>query len=455
MSKSSYNPNNPHIRTFRDRKFHFFDFGPEDIDIEEIAHSLSNLCRYGGHCKQFYCPTIDQRILTKDLLWIPAGDLAVGNKLVGFDEYPIIPGSTGNRRRRFRPSTITHTQMVKRRVFRIETEDGRTVCASVEHPWLIATKQSRNQIWCTSNKISKAVSEGRNRYMHVFIDPWQTIDNRDAGWLAGMFDGEGYLSIYNRRGIQCGVSQKPGLTSDRLQALLTQFGFDYNTNPTGTSTYTHCVRGGFRSILRLLGSIRPHRLLDIFTTALSNGEFTKQLDGKGIPKKIVKVYDEGNQWVMGIETDIHTYLCEGFGAHNSVAQHSIQCCRRSSNKSIKMWCLLHDAAEAYIGDITGPLKSLLVIRNPGYNNDLYNGQYMTISEYEKRILKVIATKFKLPWPIPKEVFDIDREYLYEEMAILWDNESTGVELEIFMSPKEAEQKFLKLFEMLNTRKEVP
>lgn len=144
-------------------------------------------------------------------------------------------------------------------------------------------------------------------------------------------------------------------------------------------------------------------------------------------------------------------LCR-YGGHcnkfYSVAEHSIRCCYRSPNKQLRMWCLLHDAAEAYIGDITGPLKSLLVIRNPKYDNDPYNSQSMTILEYEKSILKVIATKFNLPWPIPKEVFDIDRELLYEEMTVLWNNEPMGV-----IPPEEAEQTFLTLFQILdNDRK---
>lgn len=40
--------------TYKGRKFYPMDLQPDMIDIEEIAHSLSNLCRFGGHCKTFY-----------------------------------------------------------------------------------------------------------------------------------------------------------------------------------------------------------------------------------------------------------------------------------------------------------------------------------------------------------------------------------------------------------------
>lgn len=36
------------------RKINLFDVNPEDINLEDIAHCLSNLCRYGGQTKQFY-----------------------------------------------------------------------------------------------------------------------------------------------------------------------------------------------------------------------------------------------------------------------------------------------------------------------------------------------------------------------------------------------------------------
>ena len=42
------------LQTYTGVPFYPLDPRPEDINIEDIAHALSNVCRYGGHCKNFY-----------------------------------------------------------------------------------------------------------------------------------------------------------------------------------------------------------------------------------------------------------------------------------------------------------------------------------------------------------------------------------------------------------------
>lgn len=42
------------IQTYTGKKFYPLDPRVEDIDIEDIAHSLSMQCRYNGHCTSFY-----------------------------------------------------------------------------------------------------------------------------------------------------------------------------------------------------------------------------------------------------------------------------------------------------------------------------------------------------------------------------------------------------------------
>jgi hypothetical protein len=42
------------IQTYTGRQFWPLDPRPDEIFIEDIAHSLSNQCRYSGHCESFY-----------------------------------------------------------------------------------------------------------------------------------------------------------------------------------------------------------------------------------------------------------------------------------------------------------------------------------------------------------------------------------------------------------------
>lgn len=42
------------MQTATGRKFWPLDPRPNEVDIEDIAHALSMLCRFGGHCLRFY-----------------------------------------------------------------------------------------------------------------------------------------------------------------------------------------------------------------------------------------------------------------------------------------------------------------------------------------------------------------------------------------------------------------
>lgn len=44
----------PWVQTYTGKKFDFLNITPDSICIEDIAHALSNICRYTGHTKEFY-----------------------------------------------------------------------------------------------------------------------------------------------------------------------------------------------------------------------------------------------------------------------------------------------------------------------------------------------------------------------------------------------------------------
>ena len=42
------------MQTFSGVQFWPLDPRPEDVHLDDIMHALSNLCRFGGHCRHFY-----------------------------------------------------------------------------------------------------------------------------------------------------------------------------------------------------------------------------------------------------------------------------------------------------------------------------------------------------------------------------------------------------------------
>ncbi len=78
----------------------------------------------------------------------------------------------------------------------------------------------------------------------------------------------------------------------------------------------------------------------------------------------------------------------------SVAQHSMlvaSICDPANRK----WALLHDASEAYLGDMIAPLK----------HNTVFAEKFV---EAEDWLMRMIAEKYNLPWPMPAEVKHADK-----------------------------------------------
>jgi len=87
----------------------------------------------------------------------------------------------------------------------------------------------------------------------------------------------------------------------------------------------------------------------------------------------------------------------------SVAEHCVEMSYMVSHE-LALTALLHDAAEAYIGDIPSPLKWLW-------------GDGVT--EVENRIMKIVAEKFGIIWPMPDEVRQADFDVRGRELLAMF------------------------------------
>ena len=97
------------------------------------------------------------------------------------------------------------------------------------------------------------------------------LDKTKWSFLAGIFDGEGHISLKNRTGSTLGISQNNGLVFDEIIRLLDKFNIEYNIHINSYSDVNQIViAGGFQKYLEVMGTIRPIRLIDNFKKYFSH-----------------------------------------------------------------------------------------------------------------------------------------------------------------------------------------
>ena len=135
-----------------------------------------------------------------------------------------------------------------------------------------------------------------------------------------------------------------------------------------------------------------------------------------------------------------------YGGHTtrfySVAEHSVLVAQ-ALPKNLQMYGLLHDASEAYLGDVIRPLKRFI----PGYR------------DFEEAVMVAVCAHFGLTYPMPAAVKEIDNNILLDEMVqvmkpapVPWHtqaaqelgHEPLGVEIQCW-KPERAAEKFLEEF----------
>lgn len=141
-----------------------------------------------------------------------------------------------------------------------------------------------------------------------------------------------------------------------------------------------------------------------------------------------------------------------FDQYYSVAQHSIIMAlyaRDVMNKDIARACLLHDASEAYIGDIVSPLKGELrqyqLLENELCDN-IYNKYGIKTDKETTETVKMIDKQILLD-----EVNQFMPHHYAQFTDIYSDVTPLGVDIDGSLSPYEVKEAFLRLADYLNIR----
>lgn len=294
--------------------------------IEPFAGSLAVLlARPGGAGKietvndrdRYLCVAPETRVLTHELRWRRAADLEVGDSLLAFDEEN--PGSAREglraptQYRRWRHSKVVAAPRVKLPCYRLTFDDGTTVVASEDHCWLAGSHKTggggRGWRWVKTKSLICNRKTQRSWVLKLtpVIEQEQTWD---AGWMAGLFDGEG--SLITAPSARLIVSQNEGPVLERAKSWLGAHGYAF-TEDTSKRCSRVTIRGGLKETLRFLMQVRPDRMLRKFA------DVAEQLSLYGREHSAVGLVSKefiGEQEVIALATTTKTFVAEGLASHN-------------------------------------------------------------------------------------------------------------------------------------------
>lgn len=294
------------------------DIHPTEVRCPEQAQAFRELTgkMYRIHLDKNadYCVAPNTPVLTGDLMWVPISELKKGDTLVGFDENAV----SGNKRRMYRETEVLSVSRVSLPSYKLTMEDGSELISSSKHPWLV--KSGATSRWLETERLQESgVFKNPSKIIRM-QDLWEPDTSYEAGYLAGAYDGEGWLSQtpnHRHGGGSCfrvGFAQRDNAMLDFVKSALDKRGFVYGIEPANGQNTANNIRikeTSKKDLIRFIGEIRPKRLIS--NIKLDFGMVNQY------PVKVVKKEFIGEVELVSIQTSTKTYIANGFGSHNSPA----------------------------------------------------------------------------------------------------------------------------------------
>lgn len=248
-----------------------------------------------------YCVAADHKLLRKDMRWVAAKDIKVSDVVLGFDEH--------GPQRAYKNAVVDSFELEDRPVLKVTLESGKVFHVTPEHKWLIVNPVNNGRVGGYGWKQTKDMRPGM--LIPKLFDVWDEDMTKDAGWLSGMYDGEGSLQPTR---VNLLIAQNPGIIYDKLVKLIHCFapglGSKVTKNKAGICR-TIWIRGCLADRLKLLGKLRPIRLL-----AKLNFDLFGRVEARNGLDSIKSIEDGGVKTIAIISTSTNTFVCDGYPMHN-------------------------------------------------------------------------------------------------------------------------------------------
>lgn len=369
------------------------------------------------------CLPPDARVLTADLRWVAQADLAVGDKIVGFDEEPVGEGRWGaaSGHRMTRTATIEALGRDVQACYRITTDRG-DITASSEHLWLArrmggpGAKRAYPFDWIASESLKPGAQ------IRFLATPWEQDESYDAGRVRGFVEGEGHVTVYGSEGYtkaRAGYAQRPGPLLDEINEIVSR-DFNIRSRLARSGVNSSLVaqvdlKGGWKEVWRFLGKYRPTRLIE---------RAPELIDGHSINGRasevatVLSVEPIGEREVVTIQTSTRTMIAEGYFSHNCYG-NAMHLARRHDARSENFLDFLQ--AELWLMARSFPDGFVVRLHTLG---DFYSVEYVEFwRDLLTRIkaLRVWGYTARLPGDPIRDALQALTDEHWDRFAIRWSN----------------------------------
>jgi len=285
------------------------------------------------HIGTRYCTVGAMRITMSDWSQRPIEEVKIGDEVVGWEQ---VGGQRVLRRAKVINRGVHRQQPVNRYTF----NTGRSVTCTADHKWWrgpwgsgaeynhlqIPRRPERSHIKVIGKPDLPAKAKGMSGVRQLLV-PTQQLETRDAGWIAGMYDGEGTFKKNPNHPSGAAVITQSMLNPhiiNELRAAFTRLRFEFSeawwkatdTNGDKRDRMTHdrcnfLINGGWSERYRFLVEINPTKRQPI-----ADSLFAK-LTTEGLD--LVQVEAQEPQDVHWLETETGNYVVEGLCSSNSFA----------------------------------------------------------------------------------------------------------------------------------------
>jgi len=245
-----------------------------------------------------YCLVPGTKVLRENLSWDNIENIKPGDKLFSVEEYP----ENRKKRRKLKTGEVLDVSNQTLECVEISLSDGRKLTCSLFHKWMVRKKNHVKWKWIEARNIPLGW-----QMLDITSNTWEEDLSKEAGYLAGIFDGEGCICKW-----KVSVAQKQNNALEEMKNILSSKGYKFGHMKHNKSGVHVLYISNIENALRFLGSVRPKRLIyskfwDGLTTAYP---------GRNFPI-IVSVKNVGVLPTIGLKTSTSTFVAEGIISHNS------------------------------------------------------------------------------------------------------------------------------------------